>query len=363
LGLWLAAPNAGKTFVIGAMAQAFTYFPVCYICHTQLLANQTFAHLSRIFDEQIGFVGASRLDERRVTVYMIQTVLQKFQGRYPLRIFRKPSVILYDECHHVTAAKWRAVLRSIPYACLYGFTATSPEDALGKMRFKATFGDPTLITEHKELVEGDYSASIRVVFLERPAQQQGGRWNYLRSIVLNSDRNELIVRLVSQLQHCLVLCNHVKHAKILYASLVQFGVNAGIVHANLGLRHNRQCLLDLNEGVLQAVVSSPVVDEGISIDEIWNVVLAGGLKSPIKLIQRIGRGIRKKASGREVIVWDFCDSENKYVRKHSRLRQRTCEDAFPGCVSVQSVFSTLNLWQERQNGKSEGIVADSDTST
>ena len=69
------------------------------------------------------------------------------------------------------------------------------------------------------------------------------------------------------------------------------------------------------------------MDEGVDIPSVGAVVLAGGMKSRIKFIQRIGRGSRRKKVGPNyVYVLDFWDGDHVYLRSHSKKRRAMAED-------------------------------------
>jgi superfamily II DNA or RNA helicase len=54
-----------------------------------------------------------------VQVATVQTLARRLDGRYPA-----PDVIIVDECHHISAAQYKAILAAWPDALVLGFTAT-----------------------------------------------------------------------------------------------------------------------------------------------------------------------------------------------------------------------------------------------
>ena len=74
-------------------------------------------------------------------------------------------------------------------------------------------------------------------------------------------------------------------------------------------------------------IATPIFDEGIDVPAIDVVVLAGAGKSHIKLLQRIGRGLRKKeGEDNTLVIHDFIDDTNKYLFKHSKARVAVYKD-------------------------------------
>jgi superfamily II DNA or RNA helicase len=71
---------------------------------------------------------------------------------------------------------------------------------------------------------------------------------------------------------------------------------------------------------INCIVTTVVTDEGIDIPEINCLILAGGGKSFVKTIQRVGRGLRLKADRGNLQVIDILDMTNPYLIKHSDKR-------------------------------------------
>ena len=79
-------------------------------------------------------------------------------------------------------------------------------------------------------------------------------------------------------------------------------------------------LLKFKEGSLKILLSSSILDEGIDIERIDTLVLASARKSRRQILQRIGRGLRRKRGENVVDIIDFFDLDGKYLEKHSRER-------------------------------------------
>jgi superfamily II DNA or RNA helicase len=52
------------------------------------------------------------------------------------------------------------------------------------------------------------------------------------------------------------------------------------------------------------------------------MVLLGGKKSKRQLLQRIGRGLRKKETDNRIDILDFFDYDGKYLERHSTIRRK-----------------------------------------
>jgi superfamily II DNA or RNA helicase len=68
------------------------------------------------------------------------------------------------------------------------------------------------------------------------------------------------------------------------------------------------------------LLCTPIFGEGVNMPDVGVIILAGGGKSHIQLLQRIGRGMRTAEGKEEVIIIDFIDDTNKFLFKHSEVR-------------------------------------------
>jgi superfamily II DNA or RNA helicase len=72
-------------------------------------------------------------------------------------------------------------------------------------------------------------------------------------------------------------------------------------------------------------IATPIFDEGVDVPGIDVLILAGGGKSNIKLLQRLGRGMRTDPDKVQLLVLDFIDDTNRYLFKHSEERLNVYE--------------------------------------
>jgi superfamily II DNA or RNA helicase len=80
---------------------------------------------------------------------------------------------------------------------------------------------------------------------------------------------------------------------------------------------------DFKSGKVPILVCSPVAEEDWDVKGIRVIVLASGGKSKIKLLQRIGRGMRKMGGKFDVDIVDFYDVEIGLLERHTKKRIET----------------------------------------
>jgi superfamily II DNA or RNA helicase len=84
----------------------------------------------------------------------------------------------------------------------------------------------------------------------------------------------------------------------------------------------RQAVADLQSGKVRAILCTTIFDEGVDIPELRKVILASGGKSQVKLLQRIGRGLRLADGKSSVEIVDFADKHHEMVRRHALERMK-----------------------------------------
>jgi superfamily II DNA or RNA helicase len=138
---------------------------------------------------------------------------------------------------------------------------------------------------------------------------------YSQGVVDNTERNALIAReankLVESGRTTLVLVTHVRHGQLLNKLI------PGSVFVSSRASDRRDVVEDFKAGKLKCVVSTPIWDEGLDVPVMDGLVLAGAGKSPVKAVQRVGRGLRPYNGKKDVRIVDINDKGTRYLNEHS----------------------------------------------
>jgi len=85
---------------------------------------------------------------------------------------------------------------------------------------------------------------------------------------------------------------------------------------------------EFKEGKVDVIVST-LLKEGVDIPEITAYVNAGGGKSEISNIQRVGRALRRSKDGtKDAVIVDFIDGGHKFLSEHWDSRWRTYREFY-----------------------------------
>lgn len=164
--------------------------------------------------------------------------------------------------------------------------------------------------------------------------QKSFRNIYEDYIVNNKLRNEMIVdsclRLLELGKSVLITVTRLPHGDILCEMLDKAGVNSvAFIQGEVDGEMRKDLLNKVRTKQLQVLVGSSVADEGVDIPALGSAIMAGGGKSLIKSLQRVGRTLRPYPSAennekKEAIIVDFYD-RIRYLTGHSKKRLKIYE--------------------------------------
>lgn len=92
------------------------------------------------------------------------------------------------------------------------------------------------------------------------------------------------------------------------------------IHGEDTTEIRQQALQDFRENNIKVLIAPNIFNDQIDLANIDVIILAGRGKSDIMLLQRIGRGLRKGGLSDKLLVFDFMDMTNKYLKKQSLER-------------------------------------------
>ncbi|MNN23991.1 ATP-dependent RNA helicase RhlE [compost metagenome] len=251
-----------------------------------------------------------------------------------LELLESAYCFIGDEAHHSSSATWYDTLMLCKNAVYrIGLTGTvDKEDVTNYMRLMGCTGDILTKISNEFLIEQGFSAkpTIHLATIKQPSLPGNLTWQqaYKAGVVENEFRNELIAEQVldrySKGDGCLVIVNHLAHGELLEKLFEDRGIEYEFTHGSFDGRE--RVLADMKTGKLKVLIATSILDEGIDISGINSLWLASGGKSYRQVLQRIGRGLRKKADGSGLTVYDFLDYTQVHLTKHTAKRYQYYKD-------------------------------------
>ena len=128
---------------------------------------------------------------------------------------------------------------------------------------------------------------------------------------------------VSQTGNTLILVDRIS-AGTLLAELIP---NSTFVSGSVKVKDRKETYDTIKEGTNEVIIATyGVAAVGLNIPRIFNMVLIEPGKSFVRVIQSIGRGVRKAEDKDFVQIWDIT-STCKYAKRHLTSRKKFYKEA------------------------------------
>ena len=251
--------------------------------------------------------------------------------------FQKFGMVIGDEAHGFKAKSLTSILTKCSNANYrYGLTGTLDGTQTHKLVLEGLFGPHKNITTSKELIDrGDLAnISIDILLLKHKEEhcKEVSKMKYQDEvdwIVTSSRRNNFIKNLAIDLKgNTLVLFQYVeKHGEPLFRLINEASDDTRKVFYVSGKTpaDTREEIRAITESESNAILvcSYGTFSTGINIVNLHNIIFASPSKSQIRVLQSIGRGLRK--STLDTTVYDIADdlhwkSNKNYTLNHSAER-------------------------------------------
>lgn len=341
-GVVHAATNAGKTKIAAAWC-AMHKAKILHIVPSIDLLRQTVDSFRRDTDLRVGSISAvDGWDPGEdVTVCLVSSVARRKQlvsgklinkgasGRFA-QLAATFDAAIFDECHHIKATTWQIVARLLT-GCVrwYGLSGTPWDDSNQEevLQVKAFLGPIICRIENADLIEIGWSASPTIKLIKSlgtPIKSKEWMEVYDAGITYNTGRNSQIVEICKKIaatkKQALVFTQRLPQGRLLSEMLTRAGISHRVISGKTFKFYRQQYFNDFKNGKFSILISN-VMGEGVDIPSLNALIFASGGKSPKKVLQQVGRGIRRKPTGDNTVeIYDFRDWFHDYLERHSRRR-------------------------------------------
>jgi superfamily II DNA or RNA helicase len=269
----------------------------------------------KLESSQIGQIGGGRDRQMgMVDLGMLQTLDGKSSADLDT-FFSQYGFIVIDECHHIPAVTFEASLKRVTARFILGLTATPHRsDGLhdimpmqcGPIRYRMATEDSGI---PRQLIIRE--TPMPPLVPELPIQ------DVFKALSLDDGRNQLIVedvlQALSQGRKCLILSQRKEHCRLLAESLKQKGKSPFLLSGTVGKKERTAIVKEIKdisaEEELLIIATGQYLGEGFDCPQIDTLFLAFPVAFRGKLIQYVGRILRKYESKTSVIVYDYLDKQ------------------------------------------------------
>lgn len=321
-----------------------------FLTGSKEIFDQSHKRISERLGIKVGKIGDGKWDIQPITVVMIPSVSRyltakakgkadpkKYKEKHDLVMdfIKNTDGFIADEVHHASSESWFNLIMKMENAYYrLGMTGTVGEkDSIGYMRLVSSTGRILIKVSNDFLIKEGYSAKPVIHLHRHDASSFNEPYGVARKIgiVHSSSRNAKICQdvLLKSLdnEQCLVIVNETEHGNVLMDKLGnqlhKMGVQdltVDFIHGECTSAHRNGSLEKFAKGEINVLIATSIMDEGVDISGINCIFLAAGGKSSRQVLQRIGRGLRKKSDGSGVEVHDYIDDHNGYLMNHTQER-------------------------------------------
>lgn len=273
------------------------------------------------------YSGKEKTFEQSVVITTWQSAI-----KLPPAWFEQFGCIIGDEAHTFKAKSLTTIMNRLVNAEMrIGTTGTLDGGQVNELTLIGNFGPVYKVTTTQSLIESDTLADLKIKALvlkySDEVRKAFGKQTYadeISFIAAHEKRNRFITNLaLDQTGNTLVLYNLVKkHGEPLFKQIRDragkrkvFFVSGSV---NAEEREKIRSLTEKENGAI-IVASSGTFSTGINIKNLHNIIFASPSKSQIRVLQSIGRGLRKSENGQGTVIYDLADDLSWKKRKNYTL--------------------------------------------
>jgi|TARA_B100000902_G_scaffold83852_1_gene88396 superfamily II DNA or RNA helicase len=239
------------------------------------------------------------------------------------------QTIIIDEVHQAKAEVLKKLLtQNLKHAPIrWGLTGTVPKEQFEFQSILASIGPVIGNISAKELQDKGVLANCHVNIVQMiDIKSFAGYPEELKFLVTDADRIKYIGKLLNNVKdsgNTLILVDRISAGELLLEAIP----DSVFIKGDVKLKDRKEQYDEVKEASNKVIIATyGVAAVGINIPRIFNLVLIEPGKSFVRVIQSIGRGVRKAEDKDFVQIWDIT-STCKYAKRHLTSRKKFYKEA------------------------------------
>ena len=341
------ATGAGKTLVTAALsASVQEYGRSIVIVPSKDLVRQTEAdYINMGLD--VGVLFGDRKEYTKThticTWQSLNTLLKNtknYEADVTINDFIEGVVcVMVDEAHSAKADALKTLLSSVfaRVPIRWGLTGTVPKEDYAAQALFCFIGPLIGKLSASDLQEAGHLANCHVNIVQLKDYVEYKEYQAeLKYLTTNTDRISYIAKLIDKIKeggNTLILVDRIESGKLLQAelstlfSLLSKKPDVSFVSGSTKSKDRKEEYDEISTATNKVIIATyGVAAVGINIPRIFNLVLFEPGKSFVRVIQSIGRGIRKAQDKDHVEIWDIT-STCKFAKRHLTTRKKFYTEA------------------------------------
>lgn len=327
--LLISATGTGKTFASAFAMRELGFKRVLFLVHRGQLARQTKKAYEKVFCKSVsmGLVGAGYSDYEADYIFATVQTLNRDEHllQYAPDSF---DAICLDEAHHVPADTYQKIMKHFTPKLWLGMTAT-PDKRDDNIEGRNVYEQFNYQIAYEIRLQQAMEENLLCPFHYfgiTDLSIVGDDKNRDFSVLTSDERVRHIIEQADYYGYSgdrvkgLIFCSSIKESEVLSDKL-NHALNpaTGKYYKTIALNGSAseterseafERLAGDGEDSLDYILSVEILNEGVDIVEVNQVIMLRPTQSPIVFIQQLGRGLRKAQGKEYVVIIDFIGNYN-----------------------------------------------------
>lgn len=336
-GLILSPTSSGKSLLIYLLYRYYNK-KTLLIVPTTALVNQMYSDFKEYgYDSDTNahmvYSGKERDTDKQIVISTWQTVV-----RIDESWVKQYDVVIGDEAHLFTAGSLKKILESMTHIDnRFGTTGTLDGSKTNELVLQGLFGPVFSAISTRELIDQKYAADFKIKALvlkhpeaDRKVYAKARYQDEISYIVASPARLRFLRNLAVSLEgNTLLLFQLIeKHGTMIHKAILEKAGDRPVYFIHGGVAGDernqiREIVEKQNNAIIIASVGTFAV--GVNIVNLSNIIFGSPSKSRIRVLQSIGRVLRRNENKQKAVLFDVADnlswkSHENHTLRHFRER-------------------------------------------
>ena len=330
-GIWKCATNSGKTYMVGGAIHTFGLRTLFITAPMRAsLMPQVAGDFRSMGLTGIECIAGSELVDAPIVIASGATLVSRFRNKRAQfdAWVDQFDFVIYDECHELTQGIFEMMSTvNCRYRLFMSGTPFKKSKPVNNYRLLGLSGQVIYTVTNKYLIDNGYSAQPYVFLLKYRHKGDVAGLDYQGLYDQEVSGNDERSRWISQVNDVLVKYgltvvtfvwkkDHARRLLGLYDPSTRPKVSLGDVPLS-----ERKAIYEALGTVHRSVISNVVMSTGLSLPPISGVIAADAKSKDVDVnLQRAGRGLRIKKTGKNILIYVDIQDVCKFLSKASRAR-------------------------------------------
>ena len=368
--LLVSATGTGKTYLAALDVKAARPAKVLFVAHRKRILSASLESFKRVLgnDFTYGLYDGTVCSRDATCLFSMVGMLTRRLAEFSPNAF---DYIIIDEAHRTGASSYQAILEHFtPRFCL-GMTATPSRtdgyDVYGLFNHVIAYRITLQDALDNDMLAPFHYFGIADLDIDDETVDDFGLFSRLTSEErIRHITQKIEEYTVDKAARCgLIFCNRNEEAKCLSEMFNERGYRTVAISGATSDAERDTAIAKLESGELQYIFSVDILNEGVDIPALNQIIMLRRTESAIVFVQQLGRGLRKFEGKEYALVLDFIGNYQKnylvpialsgdrtYNKDNLRKAVKEGSAVIPGCSTISfDRISEARIFKALEQGR------------